>query len=142
MFKARLPRLVLGACRMMHSTAAIRVLLVEPHADTRELYAFGLASMGWEVVTAMDAASAHAAFKALRPAVVVSETWLPDGGEVALLRAFADTGIPIIAMTTAPPDQHDAFSGLGLSAVVLKPCLPEELARAIRAVSEPADDGS
>src|SRR5688500_16553795 len=98
--------------------------------------------MGWEVVPAMDGASAHRAFEAGRPAVVVCETWLPDGGEVALLRAFADTGIPIIAMTTAPPDQHDAFSGIGRSAVLLKPCLSEELARAIRALSEPADDSS
>ena len=126
---------------MSCTAAAIRVLLVEPDADSRELYALGLASLGWDVVTAMDGAAASLAFATQRPTVVVSETWLPDGGEVARLRAFADAGVPVVALTTAPAYQHGRFDGMRLSAIVMKPCLPDELAWTIRRVAGlfPAD---
>jgi DNA-binding response OmpR family regulator len=120
----------------MPLAAAVRVLLVEPHADTRELYGRALTSIGWEVVTATDGASASRAFFTHQPTVVVSETRLPDGGEAALLRAFADAGVAVVALTTAPPYQHRDFSGMRLSAVLMKPCLPDVLARAVRHVIE------
>ena len=122
--------------------AAVRVLLVEPHDDTRELYDRALTSVGWEVVTAPDGPSANSTFSIYNPTVVVSETRLPDGEEMALLSAFADAGVPVIALTTAPADQHGVFSGVRLSAVIMKPCLPDELVRTVRKVVGLApDDG-
>ena len=58
--------------------APIRVLLVEPHADTRELYDLGLTAAGFDVRTADDTSSATLAFASHAPTIVVTETRLPD----------------------------------------------------------------
>jgi DNA-binding response OmpR family regulator len=129
MLKARDPRLV-GACRMNLPAAPIRVLLVEPHADTRELYDVGLTAAGFEVVTVADMASAMIAFTMHRPTIVVSETRLPDGSD--MLTNLARVGVPVIALTTEPLWERRAFRAAGLTAVLLKPCLPDEVATAIR----------
>jgi DNA-binding response OmpR family regulator len=109
--------------------APIRVLLVEPHADTRELYHLGLTAAGFDVRTAADAASATVAFTSHAPTVVVTETQLPDRSD--LLTRFAAAGVPVIALTTSPLDHH-AFRAAGAFAVLMKPCFPQEIAAAIR----------
>ena len=115
----------------MHLPAGpIRVLLVEPHADTRELYDLGLTAAGFDVWTADDTSSARVAFAAHAPTIVVSETRLPGGSD--LLARFAAAGVPVIALTTAPPYQHHALRAVGIATVLLKPCLPDEVATAIR----------
>jgi DNA-binding response OmpR family regulator len=113
----------------MHVTAArIRVLLVEPHADTRELYELGLTAAGFDVVAVADASAAMVACANLQPSIVVSETRLPDYGE--LMTRLADAGVPVIALTT---DQRYHLCPLdaGSRAVLLKPCSPDEVAGAI-----------
>ena len=80
--------------------APIRVLLVEPHADTRELYHLGLTAAGFDVRTADDAASATVAFVSHAPTVVVTEMRRPDWSD--LLTGFAAAGVPVIALTTSP----------------------------------------
>jgi DNA-binding NtrC family response regulator len=119
---------------MMRATPAVRVLLIEPHADTRELYVRWLTALGWGVIAAADGTSAKSAFVAHQPTLVVSETWLPEGHEHELLSAFVDAGVPVIALTTASPCPHSAFSGLPLSALLTKPCVPDDLVRVIQRV--------
>ena len=116
----------------MHVFAApTRVLLVEPHADTRELYECGLTAAGFDVRTAHDDTSAIVALTAFMPAIVVSEMRLPDLGR--LLTRCAEAGVPVIALTTDPSSRADR-SGVGIASLLLKPCLPDEVARAIRGV--------
>jgi two-component system, OmpR family, response regulator len=115
----------------MTFTPAIRVLLVEPHADSRELYVLGLTKAGFEVFAAEDGASATLAFAAHAPAIAVSDTRLPDMSAAELLARFSDAGVPVIALTTDPQYQHHARSAR-LSAVLLKPCFADEVAAAIR----------
>ena len=112
--------------------AAIRVLLVEPHADTLELYSFELTGMGWQVIPVTDGGSAARAFASNPPDVVVSAAHLPGEDALALMRAFGEAGVPVIALTTVPPAQHHIYSELRLAALLAKPCLPERLAQAIR----------
>ena len=113
-------------------TAAVRVLLIEPHTDTRELYALALAAEGWEVVAVPAGYAEHRAFfDTSPPAVVVSETWLPDGEETALLNGFADAGAVVVAVTTTP---WRVRAPAGLATVLTKPCLPTDLVRVIREI--------
>ena len=113
----------------MHLPARIRVLLVEPHADTRELYHLGLTAAGFDVRTADDAASATVAFASHAPTIVVSEMRLP--GRSDLLARAGVAGVAVIALTTNPLDHH-AVLGPAVVAVLIKPCLPDEIAAAIR----------
>jgi CheY-like chemotaxis protein len=110
----------------------IRVLLVEPHADTRELYVLGLTEAGYELVNDDDAASATIAFASHAPTIVVSETRLPGQDAADLSAQFSDAGVPVIAFTTAALYQHPASRKVSIVAVLLKPCLPDEVATAIR----------
>ena len=116
------------------TAAPVRVLLIEPHDDSRELYLLGLASMGWDVVAVPDAASAGQAFLRRDPTVVVTQTWLPGGGEAAFLKHVSGAGVPVIALTTLPAYQHDPSDSAGLSLLLMKPCDPDELAAAIQRV--------
>jgi len=112
--------------------APIRVLLVEPHADTRELYDWGLTAAGFDVQTADDSTSATVALTTSRPTIVVSETRLSDLR--ALLMRCSDASVPVIALTTNPFSPPDVFGAVGVASVLLKPCLPDEVAAAIRGV--------
>jgi DNA-binding response OmpR family regulator len=122
---------------MAFAAVAIRVLIVEPHDDTRELYRLWMSSLGWQVVTASDGASATVALGAGDPAVVVSEMRLPDRGVEALLAAAATGGVPVIGLTTAPSN-HRRASDARVSVLLMKPCLPDEVVAAIRAVLPPS----
>lgn len=112
--------------------APIRVLLVEPDADTRELYDVALRAAGFQVFPAHDAASAMIAFATHTPAIVVSETRLPDRSAAELLTRFSDAGVPVVALTTDPLYQHHDSRAAGLAAVLMKPCLPDEVVAVIR----------
>ena len=109
--------------------APIRVLLIEPHADTRDLYDLGLTAAGFDVVTADEVASALLAFAAHPPHVVVGAVGPRDGGERALLSCWAAARIPVVALTTYP---DPALQRAGMTSVLLKPCVPTDLATAIR----------
>ena len=85
-------------------------------------------------MTAADAAAARRGIATHQPGVVVCETWLPGGGEAALLTAFVDAGVPVVAVTTAPEDQLHVFRDMRLSGLVMKPCLPDELIDAVQRV--------
>ena len=109
--------------------APIRVLLIEPHADTRDLYDFGLTAAGFDVVTADGVASALLAFATHPPNIVVGAVGPRDCGERALLTCWARASIPVVALTTYP---DPALQRAGMTSVLLKPCLPTDLATAIR----------
>jgi DNA-binding response OmpR family regulator len=85
------------------------VLLIEPDADDRELYLLGLAAAGFDVVAAAAATAAAVAFAAATPAIVVTATRITGHCAIALLRRFSEASVPVIAFTTAPSSQHDAF---------------------------------
>ena len=92
---------------MTFTPAAIRVLLVEPHADSRELYVLGLTMAGFEVFAAEDGASATVAFAAHMPAVVVSGGHGIHAGDLAAVSLGILAATLGLVSTRKPPPPED-----------------------------------
>ena len=116
-------------------------LLVDRDSDTRLLYAESLEHNGWRVEEASNGPTALAKAIALRPDVVVTETRLSglDGLALcALLRQDLVTRtIPVIVVTgDAFAEDIERANEAGASLVLTKPCLPDQLSTAIKALLE------
>jgi chemosensory pili system protein ChpA (sensor histidine kinase/response regulator) len=111
------------------------VLLVEDHTDSRQMYAEFL-RMQFTVVEAADGVNALEVMEETCPDVVVTDLTLPrmDGFEL-LRRMKADArlkDVPVIALSGFSGADHEARAReAGSSLVLQKPCLPDDLARAI-----------
>lgn len=111
------------------------VLLVEDHADSRQMYAEFL-RMQFIVVEAGDGVNALEVMEETRPDVVVTDLALPrmDGFEL-VRRMKADErlrDVPVIALSGfSGRDHEERARQAGTSVVLLKPCLPDDLAEAI-----------
>ena len=115
----------------------LSILLVEPHADTRELYAEFLQHEGFQVFACDDTDEALA--RASTTDVVVTGIRVngtEDGlGLVRHLRGDQSTShLPIIVLSACAfeSDEREALEA-GCTAYLSKPCLPVRLADAIRA---------
>jgi two-component system cell cycle response regulator len=116
-----------------------RVLVVDDHADTCELYDFGLQRAGFDVTCAGDGPGALAALVAAPFAAVVIDAELPgmDGWDViAQIKATpALAALPIVMVSAhAFPDARTRAMAAGCRSFFAKPCLPSELADALRHV--------
>jgi CheY-like chemotaxis protein len=114
------------------------ILVVDPDPETRALYAAGLGLSGWIVDGVTDGREALAKAIRYRPLAIVTETRVPrlDGFTLCrLLRCDPDTcHIPILVVTSdAEPRCLAAAEEAGADRVLIKPCVPEELERAIEA---------
>ena len=116
------------------------LLIVDDHADTREMYGVYLSMCGYNVETAKDGHVAVIKARRLYPDLIVMDLEMPklDGfGAMRLLRAHPRTAaIPVIVLTG-----HDFKTGLKYSAMtegaisyLMKPAAPEQLARQITAL--------
>jgi len=116
-------------------SAPATVLLVEDHTDSRQMYAEFL-RLQFTVVEAGDGVNALEVMEQTRPDVVVTDLALPrmDGFEL-VRRMKADArlkDVPVIALSGFSGSDHEARAREAGSSVVLqKPCLPDDLARAI-----------
>jgi DNA-binding response OmpR family regulator len=119
---------------MTVQAARLRVLLIEPDADNRELYILGLTASGFDVVAVEDATAATFAVGSNPPAIVVTANRRAEPCAVALVRRWAEGGVPLIALTTAPASEHEALRAAGARFVLLKPYLPHQLAAVITEV--------
>lgn len=113
------------------------VLLVEDHADTRELYALHLASAGFSTIEASDGLTGLARARNFQPDFIALDLAMPrvDGFDVCRqLKADPRTQhIPVVAVTglsrsAALKQAIDA----GCDAVLFKPCNAETLLATIR----------
>jgi len=116
------------------------VLIVDRDPDTRSMYAEYLARAGWATEQAEDGREALAKAISLRPAAIVTETRLAfiDGYELCrFLRRDDDTaGVSIIVVTgDGYPASVTRARQAGAEAVLIKPCLPEQLEHEIRRVT-------
>jgi CheY-like chemotaxis protein len=107
------------------------VLIVEDHADTREMYAWVMRAAGWQVDTVNDGLEALIMAVSTEPDVIVMDVNLPvmDGLE-ATRRLKADprtASIPVVACTASGEVLHEEMVGAGFDELVSKPCSPEEL---------------
>ena len=118
------------------TTTRKHILIVDDYPDALDIWTLYLRSLGYEVSTASDGASALAQAQRLLPDLIVLDLELPrmSGMEVARrLRADPDTQcIPLIAATGySHSRQLDEARDAGFDRIVLKPCEPDELVQEI-----------
>jgi len=113
------------------------VLVIDDVEDNREVYAQFLRHEGWQVATAEEGIEGLTMAARLGPAVIVLDLGLPtiDGWEVArrLKESPLTREIPVIALTGyGTSDARWRAIAAGVDEYVVKPCLPADLAAAIR----------
>jgi two-component system, OmpR family, phosphate regulon response regulator PhoB len=116
----------------MHS-----ILLVDDSPDTVAMYALGLAHAGYRPLTALDASSALDQLKQEHPDAVVTDLQLVGGRSgwdlIEQIKHDASTRqIPVIVLTgRQDPSIAVTAQRAGCAAVLIKPCLPDELAHVL-----------
>jgi CheY-like chemotaxis protein len=112
------------------------VLLVDDNPDTLEMYSLGLQYEGLRVNRADNGERALEAVAVDRPDCIVTDVRMPrmTGMEFnRILRTDAATAnIPVIALTAmSAPAELATARAAGFDTVLIKPCLPEHLAREV-----------
>ncbi len=116
-----------------------RILIVDDAEDTRVLYAAFLSFSGLTVEEASDGEMALDSIAKSPPDLVVMDLAMPrvDGWETTrLIKSNPRTQkVRVIVVTSnAMPDQVARARAAGADEVLTKPCLPEALLVAVRAV--------
>jgi PAS domain S-box-containing protein len=119
----------------------LSVLVVEDHADSRDLLITMLTGVGAVVFSAATAADALALLQTERPNVVLSDLEMPGETGYDLIQKVRalpreQGGLtPAIALTAyAHPDDRVRALAAGFQWHLAKPALPEELSKAVAAV--------
>jgi two-component system, cell cycle response regulator DivK len=115
------------------------VLLADDVGDGREMYGEYLRYAGFRVITAADGAEAVHLAEVYRPDVIFMDVRMPHVSGIAAMKVLkADPRLartPIIALTAQARDsERAAMLAEGFDDVITKPCLPDRLVLAIRAV--------
>jgi len=114
----------------------IRVLLIDDHDDTREMYARYFASVGMDVQTAADGAAGVQQALLWHPHVIVMDWAMPvmtgDAATRALKQNPQTRSIPIAIVTAFGVGRRQELEALGADAVCAKPCNPAELVDVVR----------
>jgi CheY-like chemotaxis protein len=124
------------------SLEGLSVMLLEDHADSRELLIQALRNCGAEVMAFEAARDAFAALDRLRPSVIVADIGLRDEDGYSFLRRVrahstpAVQAIPAIAVTAyaTMPDRAEALA-VGFQQHIPKPIDPGRLVRAIHEIA-------
>jgi CheY-like chemotaxis protein len=116
----------------------LRVLLVDPLEDEREMYGEALRSAGF-LVEVCEGAGAMAAAELEAPDAIVARLLQPNSSMdgIELVRRFkevdATRGVPIIIITTRiEADYRRAAEQAGCQAYVLLPATPDEIVAHVR----------
>jgi DNA-binding response OmpR family regulator len=115
------------------------ILLVETDHDTAEMYAVGLDIAGYTAVIADDPADAARRLHDDPPRVVVAEVQAAARDDWQLIRTLradaATAAVPVVMLTgRTDSDIRSRAREFHCAALVLKPCLPDELARILQRV--------
>jgi PAS domain S-box-containing protein len=135
-------RPAVAAPRSLEPAAAARlsgrkILVVEDHADARELIAAVLESAGARALVASSAEEAIEKFRQIRPDVLVTDLGLPGEDGYGLLRRFQalHPNVPAIALTAyARASDRERALARGFHRYLIKPIEPNELVEQIAAV--------
>jgi two-component system, cell cycle response regulator DivK len=108
------------------------VLVVDDHADTRDLYGDFLGAAGYRVISAESAEQALTIADALMVDVAVIDVGLPgmDGFELARKLHAQGRRRPRLLAVTGRSSGDDVRETL-FDAYLVKPCLPEKLITAV-----------
>jgi PAS domain S-box-containing protein len=130
-----------GRFRKSASLAGYRVLLLEDHDDSRELFAQTLQNSGAAVAAFSEARDAFAALERVRPSVIVADIGLPGEDGYSFIRrvrahsAAAIQTVPAIAVTACASvsDRTHALA-VGFQQHLAKPIDPAHLVDVIHAI--------
>jgi len=120
-----------------------RVLVVDDDPALAEMLGIVLRSEGFSPAFVADGERALAAFRDVRPDIVLLDLMLPGMSGIDVCRAIrAESGVPIV-MLTAKTDTVDVVLGLesGADDYVMKPFKQKELVARVRARLRRNDDG-
>ncbi len=114
------------------------VLVVDDYADVREMYADYLKFEGFRVTMAATGPEALTAARAERPDVILMDVTMPGmDGFTATTHLKTDpalASVPVLILTAHVFAEYEAKAkAVGCNGFIRKPCLPDELARAVRA---------
>jgi CheY-like chemotaxis protein len=120
------------------ATRQTLVLVVDDYADVREMYADYLKFEGFRVTTAATGPEALESARAERPDVILMDVTMPGmDGFTATEHIKEDpalASIPVLILTAHVFAEYEAKAqAVGCNGFIRKPCLPDELARAVRA---------
>src|ERR1700685_841342 len=116
-----------------------RVLVVDDDAALAEMLGIVLRGEGFEPSFVADGDKALAAFREVKPDLVLLDLMLPGRDGIDVCRQIrAESGIPIV-MLTAKSDTVDVVVGLesGADDYVIKPFKPKERVARVRARLRP-----
>ncbi|MBW4561969.1 MAG: response regulator [Mojavia pulchra JT2-VF2] len=112
----------------------LRLLIIDDHADTRELLKILFETEGYEIKAAATASEALNVMSGFLPDIVISEIYLPDeAGHLLLakvrnLEAARDRWIPAIALTAFAKEEDRAYAlEAGFQMYLSKPVILDEL---------------
>jgi two-component system, cell cycle response regulator DivK len=110
------------------------VLFVDDDQDTRELYEWALSAENLRIITLADGEQALQSIAEVKPDVIVTDLSMPDRVDgYELIRQLR--GRPVIALTAWADPAHVARAvAAGCTMVLVKPCAPDTLVEAIRAL--------
>jgi two-component system OmpR family response regulator len=113
-----------------------RVLLVDDDAELRANIAGYLATHGYAVEQARDAAQLEGILTATAIDLIVLDVMLPGEDGLSICRRLSSDGATPIIMLSAMGDETDRVVGLEIGAddYLPKPCSPRELVARIKAV--------
>jgi two-component system, cell cycle response regulator DivK len=114
------------------------VLVVDDYADVREMYADYLKFEGFRVATAATGPEALVAARVERPELILMDVTMPGmDGFTATERIKEDpalASVPVLILTAHVfAEYEEKAKRAGCNGFIRKPCLPDELARAVRA---------
>ncbi len=114
------------------------VLVVDDAAEARELYSEYLEFCGFRVRTACDGQQALIAAQEETPNIIVMDLCMPVVNGWEAIRAMKTdprtSDVPIIAVSAYHGDAATRAREAGAEVCLAKPCLPSQLARAIKAL--------
>jgi two-component system chemotaxis response regulator CheY len=111
----------------------LRVLLVDDHRDTREMYALSLEFAGMSVRCSSTASAVLAMIAVERPDIVITDLHLSGQSGLDLAHLItsdrAHRRLPVVLLTSdTRADLPARARAAGCSAVVIKPIMPDALA--------------
>jgi CheY-like chemotaxis protein len=115
------------------------VLIVGDHEESLAICALGLLAMGFNPVTAENAAQAFARACTIHPDAIVADATLADSSGLELTRRLRDdvrtraSAIIVLCGSTSYSLERAAREA-GCDRLVLKPCMPDALSVEIRDV--------
>jgi CheY-like chemotaxis protein len=109
-----------------------KILVIDDHAEIRDLFADVLADAGHEVITASDGALGLALYARHRPILVITDLQVPEiWGLEIIAQLGPKPGVQIIAISGSGVENLESARRLGATLTFRKPFAIQDLAETV-----------